>query len=136
MLYLWSVLECYQYSLWRYIKLVNLNLNLSASDASEFSINNIVPYMNMSKWVQASKQQIKGTTTPTCLANIFQRRKVSFHMFLQWFSQLNLNKNSISLTYPQSNIHVLYSSNNKFDKIMFTNMHFWVSDVFGDEDDL
>ena len=28
MLYLWSVLECYQYSLWRYIKLVNLNLNL------------------------------------------------------------------------------------------------------------
>ena len=24
MLYLWSVLECYQYSLWRYIKLVNL----------------------------------------------------------------------------------------------------------------
>ena len=26
MLYLWSVLECYQYSLWRYIKLVNLNL--------------------------------------------------------------------------------------------------------------
>ena len=29
MLYLWSVLECYQYSLWRYIKLVNLNLNLN-----------------------------------------------------------------------------------------------------------
>ena len=24
----WSVLECYQYSWWRYIKLVNLNLNL------------------------------------------------------------------------------------------------------------
>ena len=31
MLYLWSVLECYQYSLWRYIKLVNLNLNLFIS---------------------------------------------------------------------------------------------------------
>ena len=26
--FLWSFLECYQYSLWRYIKLVNLNLNL------------------------------------------------------------------------------------------------------------
>ena len=28
MLFLWSVLKCYQYSLWRYIKFVNLNLNL------------------------------------------------------------------------------------------------------------
>ena len=28
MLFLWSILECYQYSLWHYIKLVNLNPNL------------------------------------------------------------------------------------------------------------
>ena len=41
MLYLWSVLEYYQYSLWRYIKLVNLNLNLSQLDYIQVAITNL-----------------------------------------------------------------------------------------------
>ena len=41
--FLWSVLECYQYSLWHYIKLVNLNLMFLfyATVTSEFSMRMI-----------------------------------------------------------------------------------------------
>ena len=45
MLYLWSILECYQYSLWRYIKLVNLNLNLGQLLVSGVGITHIKTHL-------------------------------------------------------------------------------------------